>query len=110
MLSTDIPRMPGQYGAGSTQWGLCGNPIRAQVPPKAASPARPAHRPHEVVHGAGRHTLDVSLLDDRGQRLLRRAPRLEEAGKVTPLAQLRDRHVNPPCPGLPGALAIAVPL
>ena len=49
------------------------------------------------------------LLDHRRERLLGRAPGLQEGGEVTPLAQLRDSS-DRPChgPGIPGPIAVAV--
>src|SRR4051812_23467054 len=70
-----------------------------------------AGRPHgfdEVVHGPGRDPMDIGLLDHGRERLLGRAPRLEEGREVRALAQLGDGEVDPACPGVPGPLAIAV--
>jgi hypothetical protein len=49
-----------------------------------------AERLDEVVDRARRDALDVGLLDDGGQRLLRQPPRLQEAGEVRALPELRD--------------------
>jgi hypothetical protein len=49
------------------------------------------------------------LLDHR-QRLLRRAPRFEEARQVVALAQLRDLERDPPRPGIPVPLPVSVAL
>ncbi len=54
--------------------------------------------------------MHVGLLDDGGQRLLGQPPRLEEAGKVTALAQPGDAQLDRPGPRLPVAVAIAVAL
>ena len=52
--------------------------------------------------------MDIGLLDHGRERLLGRAPRLEEGREVRALAQLGDGEVNPPSARVPGALAIAV--
>src|SRR5215213_8709584 len=52
----------------------------------------------------------VSLLDDRGQGLLRGATRLQESREVRALAQLRDRELDPTDPCLPATLPVAVPV
>ena len=55
---------------------------------------RHAHGLHQVVDRAGRHALDVGLLDHRSQRLLGHPPRLQEAREVSPLPQLRDLQLD----------------
>ena len=72
----------------------------------------PAHaeRLDEVVDGAGRDALDVGLLHDGGERLLGEPSRLQEAGEVRALAQLRDAQLDRAGAGLPGALPVAVAL
>ena len=55
----------------------------------------------EIVDRARRDALDVGLLDHRGQRLLGHPARLEEAGEVAALAQLRDTQLNRAGAGLP---------
>ena len=52
--------------------------------------------------------MDVSFLDHRRQRLLRRAARLQKARKVAALAQLRDRQVDPSSAGVPTPFAVAI--
>ena len=52
--------------------------------------------------------LDVGLLDHRCQRLLGHPPRLQEAGEVTPLPQLRDLQRDRAGAGLPGPITVAV--
>ena len=54
--------------------------------------------------------MDVGLLDDRGQRLLGHPARLQKAGEVAALAQLRDAQLDRSGAGLPVALAVAVAL
>jgi hypothetical protein len=44
--------------------------------------AGPAHRLHEVIHGAGRHAMNVGFLDHCRQRLFDGTPRLEEGRKI----------------------------
>lgn len=51
-----------------------------------------AHRPDEVVDRPCRDALHVRFLDDGDQRLLARAPRLQERGEVAALPELRDRN------------------
>ena len=63
---------------------------------------------HQVVDRAGRHALDVGLLDHRSQRLLGHPPRLQEAREVAPLPQLRDLQLDRAGPRLPGPVAVAV--
>ena len=72
--------------------------------------ARHPHRLNQIVDRAGRHALDVGLLDHRSQRLLGHPPRLQEAGEVAPLPQLRDLQLDRAGPGLPGPVAVAVAL
>ena len=52
--------------------------------------------------------MHVGLLNDRGEGLLGGATRLQERGQVRTLPELRDRQVNPPSPGLPAPLSIAI--
>jgi hypothetical protein len=54
--------------------------------------------------------LNVSLLNDGGQRLLGQAARFEEARKIGALAQLRDAQLDRAGARLPIAVAIAVAL
>src|SRR2546423_5621332 len=67
-----------------------------------------AHRTDQLVDRAGRHALDIGLLDHRGQRLLGQPARLEKARKIAALAQLWDAQLNRPGAGLPITLAIPV--
>ena len=66
------------------------------------------HRLDQVVDRPRRDTLDVRLLNDGGERLLRHPTRLEEARKVAALAQLRDAQLDGAGAGLPAAVAVAV--
>ena len=66
------------------------------------------HRLNQIVDRAGRHALDVGLLDHRSQRLLGHPPRLQEAREVAPLPQLRDLQLDRAGPRLPGPVAVAV--
>jgi hypothetical protein len=52
----------------------------------------------------------VGFLDHRGERLLGRAPRLQEGGEVAALAQLGDLTLDPARACVPGAPPIAVAL
>ena len=82
--------------------------VLAEPADLALRDAGAAHGLDEVVDGAGRDAVDVGLLDDRGERLLGGAARLQEARKVRALPQLRDRQIDLAGPGLPRPLAIAV--
>src|SRR6266576_3127757 len=84
--------------------------LAAQPRYLALGDAGHAHRPDQFVDRAGRDALDVGLLDDRRQRLLGQAARLEEAWKIAALAQLGDAQLNRPGAGLPITVAIAVTL
>jgi hypothetical protein len=72
--------------------------------------ARAAHGLHEVIDRAGRDTLDVGLLDHSGERLLGHPARLQEAGEVRALAQLRDAQFDRAGPRLPVSVTVAVAL
>ena len=65
------------------------------------SPAR-SHRP------SGSTRPGSSLLDHRRQHLLGHPTRLQEAGEVAPLPQLRDLQLHRADPGLPDPVAVAV--
>jgi hypothetical protein len=67
-----------------------------------------AHRFDQIIDRASRHTLDVSLLDNGGERLLGHAPRFQKARKVAALAQLWDTQLDRPGARLPDPVAIAV--
>ncbi len=69
-----------------------------------------AHRLDQVIDGAGGDALDVGLLDDSRQGLLRHATRLEEGRKVAAAAQLGNAQLDGACPGFPISLAVAVAL
>ena len=49
-------------------------------------------------------------MDHRRQRLLGEPPRLQEAGEIAALPELRDAQLDGPGPGLPIAITIAVAL
>ena len=76
--------------------------LAAQPGDLALGDARHPHRLNQIVDRAGRHALDVGLLDHRSKRLLGHPPRLQEAGEVAPLPQLRDLQLDRAGPGLPG--------
>ena len=84
--------------------------LLAQPRHLALGDAAHPHRLDQVVDRAGRDALDVGLLDHRGQRLLGHPPRLQEAGEVAALPQLRDAQLDRAGARLPVALAIAVAL
>ncbi len=72
--------------------------------------AASAHRLHQIVYGARRDPVDVSLLDHRHQRLLSSPSRLQEAGQVAPLSQPRNFQRDPPGTSVPVAVPVTVPL
>ena len=82
--------------------------LPAQPRDLALGDAGHAHGLHQVVDRAGRHPLDIGLLDHRSQRLLGHPPRLQEAREVAPLPQLRDLQLHRAGAGLPGPVAVAV--
>ena len=84
--------------------------LLAQPADLALGDAAHPHRLDQIVDRARRDALDVGLLDHRGERLLRHAPRLEEAWKIAAFPQLRDPELDRAGPGLPVPIAIAVPL
>lgn len=69
-----------------------------------------AQRLHQVIDGAGGDAVDVGLLHHGHQGLLGGPAGLEEAREVGALAQPRDGQFDPPGPGVPVPLAIAVPI
>ncbi len=80
---------------------------------------RPRRGLGQLVRRAGRGSLDAGLLDDRGERLLRHPPRLEEAREAGAFArgphaasrmgwaQLGDPQLDRASPGLPVPVAVA---
>ena len=82
--------------------------LAAQPGDLALGGARHPHRLNQIVDRAGRHPLDVGLLDHRSQRLLGHPPRLQEAREVASLPQLRDLQLDRAGPRLPGPVAVAV--
>jgi len=60
------------------------------------------------VDRACRNPLDIGFLDRRRQRFLRHPPRLEKAGDVAALPQLRDAQLDRAGARLPDPIAIAV--
>jgi len=84
--------------------------VLAQAADLALRDAGHAHGLDQVVDGTRRDARHVGLLDHRDQRLLRRAPRLQEGREVGALAQLGDAQIDGAGPRLPGPLAVAVAL
>src|SRR5665213_1048374 len=84
--------------------------VSTQTGDLALADALHPHGAHQVVYRARGDALDVSLLDDGGQRLLGHAARLQEAGEVAALAQLGDAQFDRAGAGLPVAVAIAIAL
>ena len=84
--------------------------LLAQARDLALGDAAHPHGLDQLIDRAGRDTLDVGLLNNRGERLLGHPPRLEEAWKVGALAQLGDAQLDRTGPGLPTPLPIAVAL
>ncbi len=60
--------------------------LLAQPTDLALGDATHAHGLDQIVDRAGRDSLHIGFLDDRRQRLLGQAPRLQEARKVRALA------------------------
>jgi hypothetical protein len=54
--------------------------------------------------------VDVSLLDNGGERLLGHAARFQKAREIAALAQLRDAQLDRAGARLPNPIAIAVPV
>src|SRR5271165_901327 len=76
------------------------------------APGDPVHAQsaHEVVDRAGRDAVNVGLLHDRRDGLLRQPPRLEKAREVAALAQLGNAKLHRSGSRLPVAVAVAVAL
>ena len=68
------------------------------------------HGLNQIVDRAGRDALDIGLLHDRGERLLRHPARLEEAREIAALAQLGNAQLHRSGARLPIAVAVAVAL
>ncbi len=102
-----------EVGVGALQ-GTLAEEAHLLVEPRAeAADGAPAHAGeaelgHEAVDLARTDAVDVGLLDDGHERLLRAAARLEEAGEVAAGAQPRDGELDLAGARLPGALAVAV--
>jgi hypothetical protein len=64
----------------------------------------------ELIDAPGRNAADVTLLNDREQRLLGAPPRLQKRREVTAAAQLGDLQFDRPRPRLPlpGPITIAM--
>ncbi len=77
--------------------------LGAEAADLALRDAAHTERPHQAVDRAGRDALDVGLLNDRGQRLLRRPPWIEEAREVASLPGPRDAQRHRPGPRIPVA-------
>ena len=84
--------------------------LLAQPADLALGDAVQAHRLNEVVDRAGRDALDVGLLHDRRDGLLRHPPRLEKAREIAALAQLGNAQLHRSGARLPVAVAVAVAL
>jgi len=67
-----------------------------------------AHRAHEIVDASRGDAFDVGLADDRDERLLDSAARLEEAGQVAAFAKLRDVEADRAGTGVPPTFAVAI--
>jgi hypothetical protein len=67
-----------------------------------------AHCFDQIIDRARRYSLNVGLLDHRGERLLGHAARFQKGREITALAQLRDAQLDGSGAGLPNPVAIAV--
>ena len=67
-----------------------------------------AHGFDQIIDRARRYSLNVGLLDHRGECLLGHAAWFQKGRKITALAQLRDPQLDGPGAGLPNPIAIAV--
>ncbi len=65
------------------------------------------HGLDQIIDRTGRHPVDVSFLDYRRQRLVRRPAQFQKAREVTTLAQLGNRQFNPTSAGVPAPFAVA---
>jgi hypothetical protein len=72
--------------------------------------SRPWRGLDQVVHRPGRDTLNISLLDNRRQRLLGEPPRLQKAREIRALAQLRNAQLDRPGARFPHPIAVPVAL
>lgn len=63
---------------------------------------------NQLVDPAGGDAADPGFLDHRYQRLLHRPARLQKAGKIRSLAQLRDAQVERAEPRLQRSVAITI--
>jgi hypothetical protein len=70
-------------------------------------PGQP-QRLHQPVDLAGRHAVDIGLLDHRHQPLLAASTWLQEAREVGPGPQPWDGQLDRPNPGVPSPLPVAV--
>ena len=82
--------------------------LTAQARNRALADAAQAHGFDQLIHRAGRDALDAGLLNDRCQRLLAGAPRLEEPEEIAALAELGDLQIHAPSPDLPQPFAVAI--
>jgi hypothetical protein len=62
----------------------------------------------QIVDRSGGDALDVSLLDDHRERLLRQVPRFGKAREIAAGPQLGDAQFHSAGAGLPGAVAVAI--
>lgn len=70
--------------------------ILAELGDSALGDAAQPHGLHQLVHTARGYAADPGFLDDRDQRLFRRAARLEKAGKYDPCRNLGTRRFRVP--------------
>src|SRR5690606_22086858 len=82
--------------------------VLAQLRHRALRDAAEAHRLHQFVDPAGGHAADPRFLNDGYQRLFRRLARLEEAGEIAALPELRHPKVQGAQTGIESALSIPV--
>jgi hypothetical protein len=82
--------------------------LAAQAADLALGDAGHAHGFDQFVDRTGRHALDISLLNNRGERLLGHPARFQKGREIAALAQLRDAQLDRAGAGLPHPVAIAV--
>jgi hypothetical protein len=82
--------------------------VLAQLRDRAFGDARQPHRLRQFIDTAGGHAADPRLLDHGDQGLLRSLARLQEAGEIAALPQLRNLEVQRAQTGIECALSIPV--